>query len=217
MADSTEFEIELFNPLQETIMAKIFLNGKTEKDGIVLYPGQRIFLERYLDSNKKFKFITYKVEADNDIDVENAIASNGLVKVEFYREKVFTLNTTISFHNPYVYSTPTIYDNPIFGGTVLTSSSCLYSSPVTFSANSVSEPTEKEVGLIGKGQSSKQEFSNVYNDFYYFPFETIQIKILPDSQKLVEADDLKFKKYCSNCGKKVKHNDKFCSYCGNKL
>jgi hypothetical protein len=50
---STEFEIELHNPTQETVLCKIKFNKKdTSGEGLVLRPGQRVFLERYLNEDK---------------------------------------------------------------------------------------------------------------------------------------------------------------------
>lgn len=80
-----EFQIQLFNPHKYTIGAKIFINGERIPNTLVLNPGERIWLERFLDTAKKFKFSTYEVE-DNDSDVKEAIKFNGLVKVEFYKE-----------------------------------------------------------------------------------------------------------------------------------
>jgi hypothetical protein len=82
-----EFQIELFNPTQDVIMAKISLNSKViSQGGLVLNPGQRVFLDRYLDIAKKFMFDTYEVSANNE-EVKKAIENNGDFKVEFYREK----------------------------------------------------------------------------------------------------------------------------------
>ena len=89
LKDGEEFEIELFNPLKTRVLAKIEINGSPLSDsGIVLMPGQRIFLERYLDSNKKFVFETYQVEKSDA--VKEAITNNGNIRVSFYEEKIKT-------------------------------------------------------------------------------------------------------------------------------
>ena len=80
-----EFQIQLFNPHKYTIGAKIYINGERIPNILVLNPGERIWLERFLDTAKKFKFSTYEVDG-NDSDVKEAIKDNGLVKVEFYKE-----------------------------------------------------------------------------------------------------------------------------------
>lgn len=80
-----EFQLELFNPTTGTILAKIFLNGNAiSQGGLVLKPGQRIFLDRYIDVAKKFLFDTYEVS--NTAEVKKAIEDNGDFKVEFYKE-----------------------------------------------------------------------------------------------------------------------------------
>ncbi len=81
-----EFQIELHNPTKDTIMAKISLNGKPiAQGGLVLKPAQRVFLDRYIDVAKKFKFDTYEVK--NNATNQKAIEDNGDFKVEFYREQ----------------------------------------------------------------------------------------------------------------------------------
>ena len=87
MNEGDEFQIMLFNPLKTVISARVYLNGTRLSNDIVLQPGQRVWLERYLDTPNKFKFTTYEVEANNEI-VEAAIANNGVVKVEFFHERV---------------------------------------------------------------------------------------------------------------------------------
>ena len=80
-----EFQIELFNPTTESVLAKITLNGNViSQGGLVLNPGQRVFLDRYLDVAKKFLFDTYEVA--NTQEVKEAIVNNGGFKVQFYRE-----------------------------------------------------------------------------------------------------------------------------------
>ncbi|MFM7978380.1 MAG: hypothetical protein ACKPKO_03610, partial [Candidatus Fonsibacter sp.] len=53
--DGDEFEIELFNPLTECVLADIKLNGQSiSKTGLVLKPGQRFYLDCFIDDKKKF-------------------------------------------------------------------------------------------------------------------------------------------------------------------
>ena len=81
-----EFEIELFNPKTSPVLAKISINGDLiSTRGIVLYPGQRVFLERFIDTPKKFAFSTYEVSGDSK-ESKAAIALNGMIKVQFFDE-----------------------------------------------------------------------------------------------------------------------------------
>lgn len=90
LQDKEEFIIELFNPLQDCVLADIKLNGKSiSQTGLVLNPGQRFYLDCFIDDKKKFIFNTYEVE--DTTEVANAIAKNGLLEVFFYKESVVTL------------------------------------------------------------------------------------------------------------------------------
>lgn len=113
-----EFQIELFNPTSQTIAAKIYLNGQAISNRmLVLKPGERDFLDRYLDSDRRLKFDTYNVEGSNE--VLDAIKNNGNVRIEFFKEKLvpiyygttnnwWTINPTITIPQitfPYTYPT----------------------------------------------------------------------------------------------------------------
>ena len=81
-----EFQIEIFNPTTDVVLAKITLNGNAlSQGGLVLNPGQRVFLDRYLDVAKKFLFDTYEVS--KSAEVQKAIEKNGDFKVQFFREQ----------------------------------------------------------------------------------------------------------------------------------
>jgi hypothetical protein len=100
-----EFELELFNPSSTTVLAKIKLDGSyISGGGIVLKPGQRVFLERYLDDPRKFKFETYEVDGTSN-EVLDAISGNGDVVIDFfdeYKQPLWTNNVTYggSFGGP---------------------------------------------------------------------------------------------------------------------
>ena len=236
--------------------------------GLVLRPGERVFLDRYFDIPNKFKFDTYEVA--NTEEVKQAIQDNGDVKVEFYREQQY---------NPYVYSgtltliggcgTTTTYSGNIGGAHTFTSncggvkglsktdfscrsasafdgntavgatSSCNYVGDVTSasatldmaSLSDVQEPIKKdlegartrmkkaksiETGRVEVGGASDQKFQTVNKNFDYFPFHTVEYKLLPISQKVNTSDDMKVKLYCTNCGAKMKPENKFCASCGTK-
>ena len=113
-----EFELELFNPLSNTVLAKIKLDGSyISGGGIVLKPGQRVFLERYLDDPRKFKFETYEVDGTSN-EVLDAIAGNGDVVIDFfdeYKQPVWNNPITYvggSYFNGNTYTSPTYVNNP---------------------------------------------------------------------------------------------------------
>jgi hypothetical protein len=116
-----EFQIELFNPTTDVVLAKIILNGKAlSQGGLVLNPGQRVFLDRYFDVAKKFLFDTYEVSKSSE--VMEAIKNNGDIKIEFYKEsKPVEFNMPIIISNyDWTYRPSTYYTNT--GGWANTSS-----------------------------------------------------------------------------------------------
>lgn len=80
-----EFEIELYNPTSDKIAAAITINSDRQSSKLVLRPGEKIYLERYFDDARKFKFDTYFV--DGSAETQKAIEDNGGLKVQFYRER----------------------------------------------------------------------------------------------------------------------------------
>ena len=116
LENGQEFQIQLFNPHNFTIGAEIFINGERLTNYLVLKPGERVWLERYLDIKKKFKFSTYEVEG-NDKDVQEAIKDNGNIEVKFYKEvlKKYFPNypiTTIDYFKTTEWSPTTVISHP---------------------------------------------------------------------------------------------------------
>ena len=99
--DGDEFQIQLFNPETTEIGAKIYIDNEPLSNIIILNPGERMWLERYTDKAKKFKFRVYTVDGDSK-EVERAISHNGEIKIEFYRkQKPIEVHT---YHSPtYIY------------------------------------------------------------------------------------------------------------------
>ena len=109
-----EFELELFNPSTTTVLAKIKLDGSyISGGGIVLKPGQRVFLERYLDDPRKFKFETYEVDGTSN-EVLDAIAGNGDVVIDFFDEyKQPVWNNQITYGGSFGGPIHTYNSNPL--------------------------------------------------------------------------------------------------------
>ena len=266
-----EFQIELFNPTSDVLLAKIILNGKAiSQGGLVLNPGQRVFLDRYFDVAKKFLFDTYEVA--NTSEVKKAIENNGDIKVEFYRE----ITPVAPFAIPQTWITNTsTYTQPINGsfgcyhsstkslqnlsnlsnphGTTSTgnitttgmiSNTTTINGSASFTSSAGAMPTfdmsasldfsptleepkpmlkrsfkakkSIETGRVEQGSYSDQKFKTVNKEFDYFPFHTVEYKMMPVSQKVNTLSDVNVKVYCTNCGSKLGKTDKFCSSCGTK-
>ena len=236
LKNGDEFEIELFNPSQIKVLAKIEMNGNSIGNGIILRPGERVFLERYLDEAKKFLFETYVVNGNND-EVKQAIANNGDVTIKFYNEIAKPMfspgynNSTVTWiTNPTVVNYPYTYttSNTLGSNGTLTTTGTFYSNSSltsgTISTNSflnnpnLSKKSLKEVetGRVEKGSNSNQSFAYDSSSFNSYASSTNWWKIMPQSEKHVVKEDLVT--YCSECGaKRKKDSHKFCPQCGTKF
>lgn len=233
LRDGDEFELELFNPTQSKVLAKISINGNDLGSGIVLRPGERVYLERYLDESKKFVFQTYTVDG-NDKNVQRAIAENGDVEVEFFQE---------SHNQPLIWTN--VYTYPNYGSPTWTidQPSIFYShssNDVTFKAGNctttgpdvnldmqnlefegdvdrsmVQCSANLETGRVEKGDHSDQQLEYDGTSFNSWSTWRMSWKILPLSQKAITREELAV--YCTGCGaKRKKTSHKFCPHCGTK-
>lgn len=202
LKNGEEFEIELFNGTQDKVLAKIEINNKSlGNKGIVLRPGERIFLDRHLNVQKKFIFETYMING-NDKNSMTAIEKNGDVVVKFYKEYIPT-NYYVNYPSPITYAT----NYPIEFTTTCS----------TISYYSTSDKLENiETGRIDVGSVSNQTFINDNSNFDYSYSWISQWKILPESRKVLTSEDLTL--YCTKCGtKRKKTTYKFCPTCGTKF
>ena len=233
MDNGVEFSIELHNPTQNTVLSKISVNNKLiSYSGIVLRPGERVFLERYLDDPSKFKFETYNVSGNAE-EIKKAIEMNGLIKVEFFNEDTTPqitwtngVNTlTLGNYQPNTYTYTNTTGLPYLGDMTYTTSS-LIGTTLSSSVNGVnSAPLKRklstkstETGRVEKGSQSNQNFQSVNKKFYHYTTNVVEYHIKPTSQKHVDVKDInKMGKYCTKCGRKGKPADNFCAGCGNRL
>jgi hypothetical protein len=243
LKNGSNFEIELFNPKTQSVLAKIWINDKLISNaGLIIRPGQRAFIERFIDEPKKFVFNTYDVE--NTAEAKAAIASNGKVRVEFYDEiravhslnGPFTKKSIPSFPPAapnYPWSTP---NQPYYYGcdmnntpssqfisSMYVNQSNLNNSTVglrstDWESNVKSSATMDwmETGRIEKGEGSAQKFESASGTFEYTSFAAIAWQILPESSKPVEVNEIR--NYCTNCGSRQKKSTwKFCPSCGTPI
>ena len=242
LKDGQEFQIELFNPTQTRYLVKFKINGNYQADrGLILNPGQRYFLDRFIDDDKKLEFSTYEVEDTKA--AKKAIEKNGLLEVEFYAE-TFLHGNIISY--PRIYNTPnwsqpiwTTNPHQFWGGTsagifnnaggsstltlagstvnniTYTSGTVACGTTYTSSANysSVVNDASIETGRVEKGEKSDQKFEEGYGTFGSWASYTTTVQIIPLSQKPAEAQEIR--SYCTGCGSRVKKQTwKFCPNCG---
>jgi hypothetical protein len=137
--DKDNFEFEIHNPKQKSVLCKIKLNGEyISTSGVVLRPGQRVFLERFLDSNNKFEFSTYKVKDTSEN--RSAIDLNGDVQIEFYDEQEVS-NNFLYLNGRAMYGSGLTYGErsndyiPKFGTTISTTGGVYNTTTTTYNTS----------------------------------------------------------------------------------
>lgn len=193
LKDGEEFELELYNPTTNNLKAVIKIDGKPIVDGgLVLRCGQRVYLECFPDSKKKFTFKTYEVENTNESI--SAIANNGKVSISYYRENIF---------NNYNYNNYRQYDpyydiNTYVYGTNLEPNTNFNMNLNTRSTDNTTSITGQdcsiETGQVDGGKDSNQNFGTINMDFEYATIKTYDFQILPISQKPLSPKEFKVTK-----------------------
>jgi hypothetical protein len=225
LQDGQEFLIELFNPTQNTIGAKIFINGKAISGRmVVLRPGERDVLRRYIDKDRKFVFNTYKV--GDTPEARHAISRNGFVRVEFYREcRPYTMitwgvgGTSLNITNTGsgmgpLYRSTTGDARSLFSQDLSANIGDVQCNNVTH--DSLSSLNEVETGRIEAGNASGQSFDTYHGTFEYYSFANSEYQILPMSMQPVEAS--KIRQYCPGCRNRIRKSSwKYCPSCGELL
>jgi hypothetical protein len=238
--DGDEFELELFNPTQEKILAKIKLNNYEMSSGIILRPGERVFLERYLDEAKKFIFETYNVDGD-DPNAQEAIKENGTVNVSFHQQQTNAKIWINDYYESIKYipqpmnpgpcdypNTFPYYTQPVYYSNT-SGDSLTVNAPdnITFSNNNYgfasanyayhsNQINEVETGRVEKGSHSDQSFNYDNTEFSAWASWTSSWKILPISRKAYKREELVV--YCTNCGaRRKKSSYKYCPNCGSRF
>jgi hypothetical protein len=246
--DGNEFEVEMFNPTTKPILAKLKINGTyIGGGGVVIKPGQRIFLERYLDQARKFKFETYTVEGKSS-EVREAIANNGIVEVEFYDEKLKTVNLPYIQHIWFPHTSGGSFGQPIghnYYNSTLTNTNISYGTTTASETygnitadnlsftNSVSEKSldfekprtrsmsKKLSKSIETGRVEKGSHSSqefmTVNMDFEYYSSTKVLWKLLPVSQKMYTSD-EIKRFCPSCGTKMKKSSwKFCPNCGEEV
>lgn len=233
LEDGQEFQLELYNPTKSSYLAKILINGShISSRGVILHPGQRVFLERFIDDNRKLLYSTYEVEDTEE--VKEAISNNGKVSVQFFEESKFPNITSFGSITTGTWggNSGTWTTNP--GWITYTGgwSTADYSIKANMSGeknlnflNSTSSTTMNystenagslETGRVQQGENSDQSFEDGFGSFNAWASHTSNYQILPISQLPVEPSEMR--NYCGNCGTRIRKSTwKFCPNCGEVL
>lgn len=233
----SEYSILLKNLNPVRAQAQISIDGKEATTWLVLPANGEMEVERFLRKDNlkqgnRFKFIerTQAVEDHRGIQIED-----GLLRVEFKKEKVFELpKVTHEYHYhhdcwgwPYTWPYKRFYDyvgptwstNTTMGDNSqkIVRSASLTSVQSQMQCNVSKQVDENTAGITAAGGISNQQFVSV-SSFQTEASEVLTLKLIGkhgkvDIQRPVTVD-LRVK--CQTCGKRAK-SGKFCQQCGTSL
>lgn len=211
-----QFEIELHNPTKLTVLAKIEMDGKPISDsGVIVKPGQRIYLERFLDEDKSFLFETYDV--DNTEESKDAISNNGRINVKFYNESLPTYRSNLTFPNITIMDGSWGYNNTtqpwflsgnnygqVYGQAISATFDASINHLNELTGLSMENPLSKrskksmETGQVSKGEKTGQNFKTVDMEFDSYTSSQVSYLLIPESRKPLSKKDIyknKFNEY----------------------
>ena len=215
--DGDEFQIQLFNPTNRVIGAKLKFNNErkgwvSSDNYIVLRPGERVWLERFLDCHDKFVFNTYEVS--NSKQVMEAIKDNGDITVEFYYEdnsckcdSITISRPNILYSEPFTFATKIYYGSNIsdLGSVVYSTNSCISLE----NSDSVSAISQM-LGLTSNASATTTAGSATVNTATYYndsTYTTTKKEYNPSkSDKTVETGRVEHGSYSGQNFKNVYYN-----------
>lgn len=204
-------QINLFNPLYHRIGVQLEFNGEKEEKMLILNPGQKVLLDRFIDTKKKIKFGTYFIDGSNSAAKE-AIKKNGNIKVHFWYEKMkqstIYLGSNWSDSSGVPFSSNTGYQTfsntgafiPYSGSitTTNTNTNTIYSNYLaenldkSINYSNYIEPKLEETGRIEKGDKSKQKMKETEFEadkiFYVKEFKLLPFSKMKDDKKKNQND-----------------------------
>ena len=248
LEDEDEFQIQIFNDQTTEIGARIFVNDEPIGNSyLVIKPGERVWLDRYLDRALKFKFKTYEVNG-NSRDVQRAIRNNGIVKVMLYRKsstyttsyvedlyrtieephwdcgpKIFYCNNAVNYYDN------TLDLNYCDDGVKFSTTAdvnTIGSRFMTSTLDNATIGTKSAKPLFSSrkletGRISEGGHSNQEFDYVNISFDSFAFAtetIHILPKSTKPVQSSDLQKiYCTNCGRKIKSKFKYCPYCGNEI
>lgn len=198
---------------------ELFIDGTLVTDNLVVSSGSE--LERFIESDKRFKF----VRSDNEAVADPTSRDNGKIEIRLYREipmpvyKPYPLQPlNDEFWNTYNKG-PVSYRGSSLGGLKGGNSlECFHRSSITtgsISADSVqascfASSSFNDMGATVEGSRSDQDFgSTVWRGDCGFDTFIFHVK------GAVTKEDIN--RFCSNCGNEFRPDHKFCSKCGRRV
>lgn len=176
----SEYKLRLKNNTERKTKVLVEIDGTDVLFGsaLILNPNESLDLERFLTNSKKgnkFKFESID-KAINSGEINDPYSKeNGHIKVTFFKQVDYTLNTSIPLElDPIYYSTSapsglsagyaTLYktgQNPLMGAAFYTSNANAFATNNVTSTNSLD--INKSRGVTVEGSVSEQKFENASN------------------------------------------------------
>lgn len=231
----SEYSVLLKNLNAVRAMAQISIDGKEAGPWCILEPNSTVEIERFNNSGNKKQGNRFKfVERNSAVEEYRGIqAEDGLIRVEFKKEKFFELPKVVEHHTyhhhyPYYPYIPKI--EPFWphqpsitwcnNSTLGALSSPVRAMQMMKCSLDVSEQSAKpnEAGITVQGGLSNQEFVSV-SGFQCEPSEVISLKLIGKHGpvEITRPVTVDIRAKCQTCGKRAKANAKFCSVCGTSL
>lgn len=203
----SEYSIYLKNLETRKCKIEIIIDG-SNVGNYILDPLSKIDLERFNDSDRKFKFIAKTKDIE---EFRGNEPEDGLIEIKYSFEKQYTNNYNIPSiwkqSNPYEKCNPFSSSNrDLFAYDSMTISGSLTSVESSCSINNID-------GITVEGSKSDQKFINV-PDIITDECYTIIFKLIGSDKQIITK---KSKKQCSSCGKKWKAKYEYCPNDGTYL
>lgn len=235
----SEYSVLLKNLDSVRMQARISIDGEDATSWLVINPNSSIDVERFvknLDRGNRFKFIERTEQIENHRGVK---ADDGLVRVEFKREKIYEAPKVVEHHTytHHIYGYPcyrpyypwiTYTSQPSFTGAMqgsVTSTTGMRSGSGAhnvMAANmmhcSANPEISNEAGITVPGSESQQRF-HLVSGFETESSQVITLHLVGYTGKVQVSRPrtVNLRLECNTCGKKNKSNSKFCSNCGASL
>lgn len=200
----SEYSILLKNQHSRRAIVNIVIDGQhITPDGLLVDKHSKIKLERFVESDRKFKFIKKTKDISKHLG-DNVADGEIVIKYSFENN----IPSPIRSPDPYFYNPYRI--NPYRINYDITRDSVIFTA-----TNTVSDSLNNvvlESGITVEGSKSNQVLKtvpsfDVENEEYEIIFHLIGGELLTT----------KTKKICSSCGKKIKSNFEYCPHDGTYL
>lgn len=113
LKNGQQFQIFLKNFRGIPVLVELSINGETQEESVILDPKERLFLERYLSSNNKFKFNTYEMSAGLKKLIESKVEL-GVVTVKVYTLQSVYADKEVKASSPVIHQVD-LNSQPVYG------------------------------------------------------------------------------------------------------